>query len=82
MNMMILMLKLLLTYINELNFCDVFPNNSATNVKLLKTKISKSMHSGGNLVRLFWPLLKIVLLLAKKVKSVSTIRTNNITRKR
>ena len=61
MNMMILMLKLLLTYINELNFCDVFPNNSATNVKLLTTKIYKSMHSAGNLVRLFRPLLKIGL---------------------
>ena len=73
MNMMILMLKLLLTYINELNFCDVFPNNSATNVKLLTTKIYKKHAFSWKSCQTFstiiknWFTIGLLKLLVKKV---------------
>ena len=57
--------KLLLTNRQVSNLCKVFPNNSSTDIKLSKTRLSKMIQSGGFLGRLLGPLLKTALPLIK-----------------
>ena len=59
--------KLLLTNRQVANLCKAFANNSSTDIKLLKTELSKMIQSGGFLTRFLGPLLKTGLLLLKKV---------------
>ena len=59
--------KLLLTNRQVVNICKAFPNNSATNIRLSKTHLSKIIQSGGFLGKLFGPLLKTRLPLIKNV---------------
>ena len=68
--------KLLLTNRKAANLGKTFVNNSSTDIKLLKTQLSKMIQSGGFLVSLLGPLLKTGLPLVKNVikplaKSVS-----------
>ena len=68
--------KLLLTNRKATNLGKTFVNNSSTDIKLLKTQLSKMIQSGGFLVSLLGPLLKTGLPLVKNVikplaKSVS-----------
>ena len=50
--------KLLLTNRQVANLRKVFANNSSTDIKLAKTRLSKMIQSRGFLVRLLGPLLK------------------------
>ena len=50
--------KLLLTSRQVVNLRKVFANNSSTDIKLAKTRLSKMIQSRGFLVRLLGPLLK------------------------
>ena len=59
--------KLFLTNRQGANLCKVFANNISTDIKLLKTQLSKMIQSAGFLVRLFGPLLKTGLPLMKNV---------------
>ena len=59
--------KLLLTNRQVSNLCNSFANNSSTDIKLLKTQLSKMIQSGGFLIRLLGPLLKTGLPLIKNV---------------
>ena len=58
--------KLLLTNRQVSNLCKVFPNNSSTDIKLSKTRLSKMIQSGGFLGRLLGPLLKTDAAIHKK----------------
>ena len=59
--------KFLLTNKQVANPRKAFANYLLTDIKLSKTQLSKMIQSGGFLVRLLGPLLKIGLLLMKKV---------------
>ena len=59
--------ELLLTNRKVANIGKAFANNSSTNIKLLKTQLSKMIQSGGFLGRLLGPLLKTGLPLMKNV---------------
>ena len=59
--------KLLLTDRQVLQLCKDFANNSSTNVKLLKTHLSKIMQSGAFLGKHFGPMLKTGLSLTKNI---------------
>ena len=60
--------KLLLTTNRQVaNLRKAFANNSSTDVKLSKTRLSKMIQSGGFPSRLLGPLLKTVLQLMKNV---------------
>ena len=59
--------KLSLTNRQVSNLCKAFANYLSTDIKLLKTQISKMIQSGGFLSRLIGPLLKIGLPLMKNV---------------
>ena len=59
--------KLLLTNKQVANLRKVFANNSSTDIKLLKTQLSKMMQSWGFLGRLLGPSLKTGLPLMKNV---------------
>ena len=59
--------KLLLTNGQVSNLCKAFANNSATNIKLSKTQLSRMIQSGGFLGKLLGPLLKNGLRLIKNV---------------
>ena len=59
--------KLLLTNRQVANLRKVFANNSSTDIKLAKTRLSKMIQSRGFLVRLLGPLLKTWLPLMKNV---------------
>ena len=50
--------ELFLTDRHISNLRKSFTNNSSTDIKLLKTQLSKTMQSGGFLSRLLSPLLK------------------------
>ena len=50
--------KLLLTDRQVLRLCKAFANNSAANIKLSKTQLSKIVQSGGFIGRLLRPLRK------------------------
>ena len=70
--------ELLLTIRQVANLRKAFTNKSLTDIKLLKTKISKMIQSGGFLGRFLPPLLKRRLPLIKNVinplpKSVLTL---------
>ena len=70
--------ELLLTIRQVANLRKAFTNKSLTDIKLLKTKISKMIQSGGFLGRFLPPLLKTRLPLIKNVinplpKSVLTL---------
>ena len=58
-------LELLLTNRQVANLRKAFANNSSTDVKLSRTRLSKRIQSGGFLGRLFVPLLKTGLPLIK-----------------
>ena len=58
--------ELLLTARQKTKLRNSFNNNISTDLKLSKAQISKIIHSGGFLGRLFGPLLKTGLLLIKK----------------
>ena len=57
--------KLLLTNIQVANLRKAFANNSATNIRLSKTQLSKMIQSGGFLGKLVSPLLKAGLPLIR-----------------
>ena len=59
--------ELLITIRHVANLLKAFSNKSSTDIKLLKTKISKMIQSGGFLGRLLAPLLKTGLPLIKNV---------------
>ena len=59
--------KLLLTNRQVSNLRKAFANNLSTDIKLLKTHLSKMIQSGGFLRRLLGPLLKTGLPLIKNV---------------
>ena len=59
--------KLLLTKRQVTNLRKAFANYLSTDIKLSKTQISKMIQSGGFLVRLLGPLLKVGLPLMKNV---------------
>ena len=59
--------KLLLTNRQVTNLRKAFANKSSTDIKLSKPQLSKMVQSGGFLVKLPGPLLKIGLLLIKNV---------------
>ena len=59
--------ELLLTNRQVANICKVFANNSSTDIKLLKTQLSKMIQSGEFLFRLLGSLLKNGLPLIKNV---------------
>ena len=59
--------KLLLTNRQVSNLRKAFANNLSTDIKLLKTHLSKMIQSGGFLRRLLGPLLKTGLPLIKDV---------------
>ena len=59
--------ELLLTNRKVANIGKAFANNSSTNIKLLKTQLSKMIQSGGFLCRLLGPLLKTGYPLKKNV---------------
>ena len=59
--------NLLLTNRPGANFCQVFTNNSPTDIKLSKSQFSKIIKSGGFLDRLLGPLLKTGLPFTKNV---------------
>ena len=59
--------KLLLTNTQVANLRKAFANKSSTDIKLLKTQLSKMIQSGGFLGRLLAPLLKNGLPLMKNV---------------
>ena len=59
--------KLLLTNRQFANLRTAFADKSSTDIKLLKTQISRMIQSGGFLGRLLGPLLKTVLPLMKNV---------------
>ena len=59
--------QLLLTNAQVSNLRKAFANNSSTNIKLSKTKLSKMIQSGGFLGRLLGPLLKTGLPLISNV---------------
>ena len=73
--------KLLLTNRQVANLRKTFANYSSTEIKLLKTHLSKMIQSGGFLSRILGPLLKTELPLMKSViqplaKSVKSIWIN------
>ena len=55
------------------NLRKVFANNSPANIKLSKTHLSKTIQSGGFLIKLLGPLLKTGLPLMKNVIKTSAI---------
>ena len=59
--------NLLLTNRQVANLCKAFADKSSTNIKLLKTQLSKMIQSGGFLGKLLGPLLKSGLPLIKNV---------------
>ena len=59
--------ELLLTTRQKTKLRNAFNSNMSTNLKILKTQISKIIQSGGFLVTLLGPLLKTVLSLIKNV---------------
>ena len=59
--------KLLLTNRQVSNLCKAFANNSATDIKLPKTQLSKMIQLRGVLGRLIGPLIKIGLPLIKNI---------------
>ena len=59
--------KLLLTNRQVSNLCKAFANHLSADIKLSKTQSSKMIQSGGFLVRLLGPLLKIGLPLISNV---------------
>ena len=59
--------KVLLTNTQIANLRKAFANNSAVNIKLSRTQLSKMIQSGGFLGRLLGPLLKTGLPLIKNV---------------
>ena len=59
--------ELLLTNRQVSNLRKAFANNLSTDIKLLKTHLSKMIQSGGFLRRLLGPLLKTGLPLIKDV---------------
>ena len=59
--------KLLITDRQVANLCNTFGNNSSTDIKLLKTHLSKMIQSGGILDRLLGPLLQTGLRFIKNV---------------
>ena len=59
--------ELLLTNRQVANFRKAFGNNSSSDIKLLKTQLSKMMESGGFLGTLLGLLLKALLPLMKNV---------------
>ena len=59
--------ELLLTDRQVSNIRQAFSNNSSVDIKFSKTQLSKMIQSGGFLVRLLGPLLKIGLPLIKNV---------------
>ena len=63
----VLRLSLLLINRQVLSICKSFANNSAADIKLSKTQLSKMIQSGGFLNRLLGPLLKTGLPLIKDV---------------
>ena len=60
-------LLLLLTNRQVANLCRAFANKSSTDIKQIKTQISKMTQSGGFLGRLLGPLLKTGLQVIKNV---------------
>ena len=60
------MINLLLTDRQVSHIRKAFANNSATDIKLSKTQLSKMIQSGGFLGKLLGPLLKTGLPLIKK----------------
>ena len=61
------MINLLLTDRQVSHIRKAFANNSATDIKLSKTQLSKMIQSGGFLGKLLGPLLKTGLPLIKNV---------------
>ena len=59
--------KLLLTNRQVANIRKAFANNSSTDIKLTKTRLSKMIQSGGFFGRLIGPLLKTGLPLIKNL---------------
>ena len=59
--------KVLLTNTQIANLRKAFANNSAVNIKLSRTQLSKMIQSGGFLGKLLGPLLKTGLPLIKNV---------------
>ena len=59
--------RLLLTNRQVVSFRKAFADRSSTDIKLLKTQLSKVIQSGGFLGRLLGPLQKTRLPLIKKV---------------
>ena len=59
--------KLLLTNRQVANLCKAFPNYSSTDIKILKTQLSKMIKSKRFLSRLLGPLLKTGLPFMKNV---------------
>ena len=61
------MTRLILTNGQVLWLRKAFANNSSANIKISKTQLSKTGHSGGFLGRLLGPLLKMDFPLMKNV---------------
>ena len=59
--------ELLLSNRQVANICKAFANLSSTDIKLLKTQLSKMIQSGGFLGNLLGPLMKVAMPLAKNV---------------
>ena len=59
--------ELLLSNRQVANICKAFANLSSTDIKLLKTQLSKMIQSGGFFGNLLGPLMKVAMPLAKNV---------------